>query len=269
MRPLPLHNMTSTPSVEDFLGYPLTTQDLDSLADEIVAGVRSAQAARGQWLACLNPHSYVMALDEAPFHAALHRARWLIPDGVGVVIGSRLLGGKIRSRVCGPDAFLAVSRRMNAGGPFKAMFIGATEDTLAIVERRYRSDFPQASEVVTYSPPFRAQFSAEDIAAMRALIERHQPDVLWMGLSAPKQEVLLAQLAQGGQFGFAAAIGAAFDFYAGKVVRSPMIFQRLGLEWLPRLLQQPRRLWRRMFVSAPIFVGHVLATRLRGTRSTR
>ena len=84
------------------------------------------------------------------------------------------------------------------------------------------------------------------------------PDVLWVGMTAPKQEKWILENHARLNVKFAAAIGAVFDFYTGKVKRSHPVFQRLGLEWLPRLIQQPRRLWRRMFVSAPIFIWHVL-----------
>jgi len=248
-------------AVSDFLGYSLYTNRLASLTAEVVDVIRSGDGGRGRWLACLNPHSYVVALDDDRFHAALKQAHWLIPDGMGVVIGSWILGLRVRERVCGPDAFQAISASLNANGAFTAMFIGATEETLALVRRRYEDEHPNARSVVTYSPPFLDEFTADDIDRMSSLIALHQPDVLWMGLSAPKQEKLLARLSVDAHFGFAAAIGAAFDFYAGQVVRSPGIFRRLGMEWLPRLAQQPRRLWRRMFVSAPIFMGHVLRAR--------
>ena len=84
------------------------------------------------------------------------------------------------------------------------------------------------------------------------------PDVLWVGMTAPKQEKWIFENRACLNVKFAAAIGAVFDFYTGQVKRSHPVFQRFGLEWLPRLIQQPRRLWRRMFVSAPIFVWHVL-----------
>ena len=106
-------------------------------------------------------------------------------------------------------------------------------------------------------------FQLAEVAEMQYVINQHRPDVLWLGMTAPKQEVLLAQLSQSGTFRFAAGIGAAFDFYVGTVRRSPPVFRRLGLEWLPRLVQEPRRLWRRMFVSAPIFLMDVARDALR------
>lgn len=239
------------------LGYRVYRRGLDRLVDDIVASVADG-GSRSAWLACINPHSYAVARTNQSFRAALQKAAWLIPDGSGIVLASRMLRGRINERVCGPDVFTAVSRALDRRGAFSVLFIGSTESTLAAIAARYRADFPNAAEINVYSPPFRDEFSDADVAAMQEVIRRHRPDVLWLGLTAPKQEVLLEQLSAGGNFRFAAGIGAAFDFYVGNVRRSPDIFRRLGLEWLPRLLQQPRRLWRRTFISAPIFLVDVL-----------
>jgi N-acetylglucosaminyldiphosphoundecaprenol N-acetyl-beta-D-mannosaminyltransferase len=210
-------------------------------------------------MACLNPHSYAVACDNPQFRTALGQATWLVPDGGGIVLASRLLGGRIRRRLCGPDAFLAISSAMNARGPFKVLFLGSTDATLAAVAQRYRADFPNVATVELHSPPFRAEFDDADIAVMREVVRRVAPDLLWVGLTAPKQELLLQCLGPDAGYRFAAAIGAAFDFYAGNVKRSAPMFQRLGLEWLPRLVREPQRLWRRTLMSAPRFLAHLVA----------
>lgn len=249
------------------LGYGVYAGKMGTLVEEIIACVRGTGGRRGSWLACLNPHSYAIACDNPEFRTALHSAHWLVPDGAGVVLASRMLRGGITSRITGPDTFQAVSRALDKQGPFTVLFMGSTPSTVGAVAARYRQDFQNATRVDTFSPPFRDVFSEDDVRAMRAVIERCAPDVLWVGLTAPKQELLLTQFSRAPAYRFAAAIGAAFDFYAGNVNRSPPIFQRLGLEWLPRLLQQPRRLWRRMFVSAPRFLWHVVRDALSRRRS--
>jgi N-acetylglucosaminyldiphosphoundecaprenol N-acetyl-beta-D-mannosaminyltransferase len=90
------------------------------------------------------------------------------------------------------------------------------------------------------------------------LINQSKADVLWVGMTAPKQEKWIYQNKNRLSVKFIGAIGAVFDFYTGEVKRSPVLFQKLGLEWLPRLIQQPKRLWRRMFISAPYFLWHVI-----------
>jgi N-acetylglucosaminyldiphosphoundecaprenol N-acetyl-beta-D-mannosaminyltransferase len=121
-------------------------------------------------------------------------------------------------------------------------------------------DYPNVRVAGTYSPPFKKTYSKEEVDAMAAAINEAAPDVLWVGMTAPKQEKWIHDQRDRLNVKFAAAIGAVFDFYTGRVKRSHPAFQRLGLEWLPRLVQEPRRLWRRMFVSAPVFLFAVLRT---------
>lgn len=253
---------------DSLLGYQVYRRDMHDLVAEIVRAVRDPGPAQGLWLACMNPHSYAVAREQAAFAQALRSARWLVPDGTGIVLASRLLHGRIAQRLTGPDLFAAVSAGLDAGGPFRVLFMGADSATLAAIDQRYRREHPNA-QVHVHAPPYRVQFSEAEIAEMAAVIERCRPDVLWLGLTAPKQELLLARLAPRAGFRFGAGVGAAFDFYVGKVRRSPPVFQRLGLEWLPRLVQQPRRLWRRMFVSAPVFLWDVARAARTGARATQ
>ncbi|MFM2074943.1 MAG: N-acetylglucosaminyldiphosphoundecaprenol [Pseudomonadota bacterium] len=242
---------------ETILGYQVdnasTNECAEAIEREMVSGERTCH-----WLACLNPHSYVQALNDQTFAIALHNARWLVPDGVGVVLASWLLGGQVRERVTGSDIFYALHRRMNVLGGFRVFFLGATENTLTQIRARMALDYPNIVVAGTYSPPFKRIYSAEELDAMVSAVNAAQADVLWVGMTAPKQEKWIFENHARLNVRFAAAIGAVFDFYSENVKRSHPVFQRLGLEWLPRLLQQPRRLWRRMFVSAPIFVCHVV-----------
>lgn len=213
------------------------------------------------WLACLNPHSYAVALNDSRFAFALHGANWLVPDGVGVVWASRVLGGHVHERVTGSDVFFALHQRMNDAGGLSVFFLGASEKTLAQICTRMAQDFPNIRVTGTYSPPFKPMYSEQELDEMILAVNATRPDVLWVGMTAPKQEKWIFENRARLDVHFAAAVGAVFDFYTGNVKRSHPLFQRLGLEWLPRLLQQPRRLWRRMFVSAPIFVMHVIRAR--------
>ncbi|WP_328985175.1 WecB/TagA/CpsF family glycosyltransferase [Thiorhodovibrio winogradskyi] len=124
-------------------------------------------------------------------------------------------------------------------------FLGSTEETLALIRERMTREYPRLDVVGTYSPPFKAEFTAADNQALLAAIHAAAPDVLWVGMTALKQEKWLHSHRAELNVRFAAAVGAVFDFYSRRVKRSPPLFQRLGLEWLPRLIPQPRRLWRR------------------------
>lgn len=252
---------------EDIAGYTVYKPGVQACVEDIATWVRQAGSnGHCRWLACMNPHSFVVALDDALFSQALKDADWLVPDGVGIVLASRLLGGHIQERVTGPDVFLDLHRRMNAAGGMSVFFLGSTEETLALIRARMASDYPDIRVAGTYSPPFKPGYSPAELDDMVAAINAAAPDVLWVGMTAPKQEKWLFEHRARLNVKFAGAIGAMFDFYTGRVKRSHPVFQRLGLEWLPRLLQQPRRLWRRMFISAPVFVWHVIKQKIRQGR---
>lgn len=254
---------------ERMLGYEIDDLSVERCVADIfdsMAGQADA-ASRCKWLACMNPHSYAVSLDDGQFARALRDAEWLVPDGAGVVLASRLLGGAIRERVTGSDVFSGLHQRMNAVGGMSVFFLGATEETLALIRERMAKDYPNIKVAGTYSPPFKPSYSPAELDEMINAINAVEPDVLWVGMTAPKQEKWIYENRARLNVRFAGAIGAVFDFYTGRVKRSHPVFQRLGLEWLPRLVQQPRRLWRRMFVSAPIFLWHVLRERIRGLSS--
>ena len=140
--------------------------------------------------------------------------------------------------------------------------LGSTEENLAQIRRRVAKEFPGIRWAGSYAPPFKAEFTEEEDAAMVAAVNESGADVLWVGMTAPKQEIWIHRNLPRLNVQLAGAIGAAFDFYSGKVKRSHWVWRRLGLEWFPRLVQEPRRLWRRMLVSAPVFVWEVLRERL-------
>lgn len=249
---------------EVLLGYEvddLSVEDCVANIFAVLAGQPEA-APCGAWLACMNPHSYAVSLDDGDFAQALRDAEWLVPDGAGVVLASRVLGGTIRERVTGSDVFYGLHQRMNAAGGMSVFFLGATEETLALIRARMALDYPDIRVAGTYSPPFKPEYSTAELSEMIDLVNAASADVLWVGMTAPKQEKWLFENQARLNVKFAGAIGAVFDFYTGRVKRSHPVFQKLGLEWLPRLIQQPRRLWRRMFVSAPVFLWHVFLARL-------
>lgn len=249
---------------ENILGYQVRHDGFESCLGDIVKSID--QNTQKKWLACLNPHSYVVAIDNPDFQAALRAADWLVPDGAGIVLGSRILSGKIQQRITGPDIFFGLNNHMQKSGGYSVFFLGSTEKTLGTIFERMSSDWPDIQIAGTFSPPFKFSFSDDDIELMVSEINAVQPDVLWVGMTAPKQEEWIHRVLPQLDVRFVAAIGAVFDFYIGRIKRPHPVFRRLGLEWLPRLMQEPRRLWRRMFVSAPIFLWHVLLARLNVTR---
>ena len=245
------------PPTEDTLGYPVINGGAARCLESIREWIERGDSNR--WLACINPHSYVESLKQYGFSAALHGADWLITDGVGIVIASRILGGHICNRVTGSDIFQGVMQQLNQDRGFSVFFLGSTEKTLAEIRTQMARDYPNVLLAGTYSPPFKNAFSDTELSEMVNAINRAKPDVLWVGMTAPKQEIWIQQnLGRLQTVKFTAAIGAVFDFYSGRVKRSHPLLQHTGLEWLARLIQQPRRLWKRMFISAPVFMWHII-----------
>jgi len=243
------------------LGYQVRCDDVESCLADIVKSIEQNEQCK--WLACLNPHSYVVALDNRRFQTALNAADWLVPDGAGIVLASAIQNGKIRQRITGPDIFYGLHNRLQELGKHSVFFLGSTNETLDTIGVRMSEDWPNIRIAGTFSPPFKASFSDDDIELMVDKINSAKPDVLWVGMTAPKQEEWIHKVLPQLNVRFIAAVGAVFDFYTERIKRPHPLFRRLGVEWLPRLMQEPRRLWRRMFISAPIFMWHVLLARLK------
>lgn len=242
--------------VENILGYKVFADDSRACVEAIVASLDAAQR-RKHWAACFNPHSYTVASSNDRFSTALKSADWLVADGIGIVIGAKILGGNITGRTTGSDIFFGVMRALNHSGG-RAFFLGASEETLEALVRQVSIDFPAVEVAGTLSPPFKNDFSDQDVDTMVTAVNASQSDVLWVGMTSPKQDLWIYKNLERLDIKFAAGIGAVFDFYVGRVKRSHPWFQKVGLEWLPRLMQEPRRLWRRVFLSGPYFLWQVI-----------
>ncbi len=243
-------------ATKDIMGCRVVALDTAACVDIILKTIGNGFAAQTpcRVMACLNPHSYVLSRSDPVFAEALDTADWLIPDGAGIVLASRVLGGRIRQRITGSDMFHGLNHAMNEMGGFRIFFLGAAEETLSAIKIRMARDYPNVTVAGTYSPPFKTDFSAADTTAMLKAVNAARADVLWVGMTAPKQEKWLCAHAHELDVKFAAAVGAVFDFYTGRVRRSSVVWQEMGLEWLPRLLREPGRLWRRNFISTPLFL---------------
>lgn len=250
---------------ESVLGYRIAAGTASEVVGEIVS--RLGRGGAGTVLACANPHSLEVARQDAAFDAALRGADLLVPDGVGIVLASRILGGGIRGRVTGSDVFAGLSGALDAAGGARYFFLGSTERTLALIAARLAADYPRIRLAGTLAPPFAETFTAAESRRMVDAVNASGADVLWVGMTAPKQEKWVAAHRERLAVGFVGAVGAVFDFYAGTVPRSPRWFLDHGLEWLPRLLRQPGRLWRRNLLSGPAFLARVLRERLGGRRA--
>jgi N-acetylglucosaminyldiphosphoundecaprenol N-acetyl-beta-D-mannosaminyltransferase len=247
--------------IENILGYPISTLSKDQCINEILSWIENG--SKGKYFACANPHSLEVAEIDPFFAEAIRNADLIVPDGIGIAMASRILGGTIRDRVTGSDIFLELSNRLNKKNGFSFFFLGSTEANLSKIKDRMNRVFPNIKVVGIYSPPFRKEFSEEENLAMIEAINRVEPDVLWIGMTAPKQEKWIYKNKEELDVKVIGPIGAVFDFYTGHVKRSPPVFQNMGLEWLPRFLRDPRRLWKRNLVSNPKFLLRVVGQRFR------
>jgi len=248
---------------ENIAGFPVCGEPPEAVLREL--GEWMDRDDRARWFVCANPHSLHLASRDQAFARAIQAADLVTPDGAGIVLASRLLGGAIRHRVTGSDVFEHLCRYARQRPGRRFFFLGSTPETLAGIQRRMAASYPEIVVAGVYSPPFKSDFDEQDNQRMIAAINAARPDVLWVGLAAPKQEKWIHQNLHRLEVRVAGPIGAVFDFFTGRVRRSPLVFQRLGLEWLPRLIQEPRRLWYRSLVSGPRFLLRVVRQRLRRT----
>ncbi len=246
---------------EHILDYPVTTLDKHQCIETIYSWIRTGQLQK--YFVCANPHSFEIAETDPVFKQAILNADLITPDGSGIVMASRLLQGRIRDRVTGSGVFRELSRTLNESGHYRYFFLGSTQSNLDLIKEKMGVEYPSITVCGTYSPPFKSEFTPEDNRKMIQAVNSAAPDVLWVGMTAPKQEKWSFQNRTRLNVKFIGPVGAVFDFYTGNVVRSHPFFLKHGLEWLPRLLQQPKRLWDRMLVSAPRFIFRILKQKIR------
>lgn len=213
----------------------------------------------------INAHSYNVARRDPHFAEALMRGDALIPDGMSIVKACRWIGAKShpQERVAGYDLFEWEMDRLNRKGG-TVMFMGSTERTLALDVEQAAKVYPNL-KVVTYSPPYKPVFSDEDNRAIISAINKAQPDLLWIGMTAPKQEKWTYEHWDELNINcHVGTIGAVFDFFAGTVERAPIWWQEHGLEWCYRLLKEPRRMWRRYIIGNTVFLWYMLGEKMKG-----
>jgi N-acetylglucosaminyldiphosphoundecaprenol N-acetyl-beta-D-mannosaminyltransferase len=263
----PLRHASAPAAVarEDLLGVPLALTDYERTLDWI----DDAVASRHRAYICVAAVHTVMACREDPeLRTAVLGADFTLPDGQPLVWALKALGHPLPDRVYGPELMERACARAARSGQRIYLYGGRNQGALAELARVLRLRHPGLRIVGGHCPPFRPLADAENDAVADE-INRSRADVVWVGIGVPKQEKWMAQMRHRLDAPVLIGVGAAFDFHAGLVPQAPDALQRLGLEWVFRLVQEPRRLWRRYLRYNPRFVAGFLRQYLRHLRGRR
>lgn len=233
--------MRETEETEKFVDYPLFTKSLEDLPLKSSLLVNT-----------INQYSFCMANEDVGFKESLQMSDVLLPDGIAVVAAEYVLTGKKIKKISGADLHAHLLKGLEAKGG-KCFYLGATESTLQKIRKRMAVEYPNV-KVGSYSPPFAKTFTEEENDAIIKSINDFEPDVLFIGMTAPKQEKWAHANRDKIKSKLICTVGAVFDFYAGTVKRPSSLFINLGLEWFGRLITEPKRLWKRYLFYGPVFI---------------
>jgi N-acetylglucosaminyldiphosphoundecaprenol N-acetyl-beta-D-mannosaminyltransferase len=220
-----------------------------SVALQRIVGWTARRESR--YVCICNVHSVVTASRDSAFGSVLNQADMATPDGAPVAWMLRRLGFAGQVRINGPDLMWRYCARAAETG--QPMFLyGGSAETLELLQLRLLEQFPGLQFAGAYSPPFRPLTAAEDDAVVER-INASGASVVWVSLGCPKQELWMAAH-RGRVRAVMVGVGAAFDYHAGTLSRAPQWMQNIGLEWLHRLVSEPRRLWRRYLITNTLFI---------------
>ncbi len=205
----------------------------------------------GDYLCVSNVHTTVMAYEDSNYRKIQNGGIMAIPDGGPLSSVGRKRGHKNMKRTTGPS-FMEKILKISEQNGYRHFFYGSTPETLDKLIKKIKNNFPNIQIIDSYSPPFK-QLTEEEEETIIKRINEANADFIWVGLGAPKQEIWMARH-QGLVNGLMVGVGAAFDYYAGNIKRAPKWMQKCNLEWLYRLLQDPKRLFKRYIHSNIKFI---------------
>jgi N-acetylglucosaminyldiphosphoundecaprenol N-acetyl-beta-D-mannosaminyltransferase len=213
--------------------------------------------ARRLVIQTINAYSWTIAERLQVFKQAILESDVLLPDGVSIVLAARLLTGQRIKKMAGADIHRSLLELLQSSGG-SCFYLGASEETLSKIKERITIEYPSV-RIASYSPPFKQTFTEEENDRMCEAVNTFSPDVLFIGMTAPKQELWVHENKQRLHTKVICTVGAVFDFYAGTQKRPSPRMQQLGLEWFGRLLKNPRRLWKRYLIFNFVFLYHILS----------
>jgi N-acetylglucosaminyldiphosphoundecaprenol N-acetyl-beta-D-mannosaminyltransferase len=251
----------------EILGVAVSVVDMQRATHQIGLWVDAGEA---RYVCAADVNSIMQAQRNAAHMEALRNADMVLPDGTPLVWVSHLRGQHSMQRVPGPDIMLQLCE-MGVKRNWRHFFYGGAEGVAEGLAERFQRRFPGLLVAGTHAPPFRL-LSAEEQARDLERINAAHPDIVWVGLGCPKQEIWMRENASRLKGAVVIGVGAAFDFHGGRIPRAPLWMRRNGLEWLHRLSCEPSRLWRRYLVLGPAFLARAAVEtfrlRLSGGRVT-
>lgn len=236
----------------DVLGISVSAVDLNSavqLAQQWIAGGKPGYAC------FTGVHGVMEAQRDPELRRIMNHACLNAPDGMPMVWVGRLQGFRHMDRTFGPD-FMAEMCRPRAHRGFRHFLYGGKPGVAERLKETLERRFPGVEIVGTYTPPFRP-LTLQEAEELVEYVRSTRPDILWVGLSTPKQERWMAEFVDRLEVPLLAGVGAAFDYHTGAIRDSPRWMKRAGLQWLHRLMQDPMRLWRRYLRNNPAFLWRI------------
>lgn len=214
----------------------------------------------GGYVCFANVHTVVTAQQDERLASALQTAYIAFPDGRPVYLVANLKSSTHMEQIAGPDF---MPRFIGQFPELRHFFMGSTPETLELLVNRLKNTYPTLSVAGTLSPPFKPLSDGENQQIIDT-INACTPDIIWVGLGAPKQEYWMADNVDKLKPAVLMGVGAAFDFHAGTVQRAPIWMQKLYLEWFHRLMQEPGRLWKRYLLTNSRFIAYLLKNTITG-----
>lgn len=216
--------------------------NVTNMEDTVKVITENLDDIKGDYICVSNVHTTVMSYEDECYRDIQNSGFMALPDGKPLSIVSKKRGFSEAERVTGPDLMEEIFKVSEEKG-YSHYFYGSTQETLNKLKVKLYKKYPNIKIVDMYSPPFRKLTEQEDIAIVEN-INKVKPDFVWVGLGAPKQEIWMSEK-KGKVNGLMIGVGAGFDYHAGNINRAPVLMQKLSLEWLYRLCQDPKRLARR------------------------
>lgn len=236
----------------NILGVNISVTNIKETVEYIEKNVESL---KGNYICVSNVHTTVIAYENKTYRDIQNNGILALPDGGPLSLVSKMRGYKEAERVTGPDLMEAIFEISQKNG-YKHFFYGSTENTLKKMEENLRLKYPSLNIIGMYSPPFKKEIEQES-EKLLSEINMKSPDFIWVGLGAPKQEVWM-KLHENKINGLMIGVGAGFDYFAGNIKRAPLWMQKNNLEWFYRLIQDPKRLYKRYMTTNSKFIWNVI-----------